>query len=166
MKILIPLLVFLAACASPDLAPVTAEMAELRHELAEVRKIAQPRLDAVEAMDDLAREVKQLRQKVANPPPAPAPAPAPFVPLTPLANGGLAGGVGGTQAGISDLYWVLTRVQVGGEERTVLALYRAISQGIHLEGVRMLNADLQVIQLNSERPSVTEIMKALEKAKK
>jgi hypothetical protein len=59
-------------------------------------------------------------------------------------------------------------VQVNGEERTVLCLYRALAprEGFQLMGVRMLNADVQIIQYNSERPSVRDILKELEKQKK
>lgn len=164
MKILIPLLACLGACASSDPALGT-EMAELRQELQEMRKVAQPRLDAVEAMDDLAREVKQLKQKLANPLPAPVLLPSPD-PLTPLKTDALAGGIGSTQAGVNDLYWVLSRVQVGGQERTVLALYRAIPQGIRLESVRLLNPDLQMIEFNGTKPTVKEVLNTLEKQKK
>ena len=111
MRILLPLIVFLSACQSSP--SISDELAALRQEIQEVKRANQPKLEAIEAMDDLAREVKQLRQMIANPPPPPTPpAPAPIVLGSPIKTGELAGGVGGTQAGLNDLYWVLAKVQV------------------------------------------------------
>lgn len=172
MRILIPLFALLGACKPPppDLSSITKELAALREGLEEVKKVSQPKLDAVEAMDDLAREVKQLRQKVATAPTAPVPAPvAPALAVggPPIKTGELTGGVGGSQAGVNDLYWVLSRVLVNGEERTVLCLYRALpgKEGIQLSDVRMLNMDVQLIEYNQNRPRVKEIMEVVERQK-
>jgi len=161
MKILIPLFVFLAACKPPppDLSGIQAELAALHQKIDTLKAANQPRLDAVEAMDDLAREVKQLKQKMAAPPP-PAPA-LPAAPVLPALKGGDL-----TGAADANRYWVLTRVQVDGAERTVLCLYKAEERGFQLDAVRMLNADFQLIQYNSTRPSVQEVLKELEKTKK
>lgn len=167
---LLAFLPFLAACKPPATEPsaLLAELAALRRDLAEVKKAHSPNLEAVEAMDDLAREVKALRQKVANPAPPPAPAAGPALAPggPPIRTGDLAGGVGGTQAGINDLYWVLGRIQVGGEERLVLSLYRAVGKGFELDGVRMLNADLQIIEWNQNKPRVKDILEELQKLRK
>jgi hypothetical protein len=147
---------------------MTAELAALRQGVEEIRIAHQPKLEAVEAMDDLAREVKELRQKLANPPPAPLP---PL--LLPVGPGGprltteeMTGGVGGTQAGLNDLYWVLSKVRVNNEDRAVLCLYRARpDKGFNLEDVRMLNLDLQIIELKTQyhSPTVADLLKILEK---
>ena len=171
MKRLSPLLLALAACKPPppDLSSITAELAILRQSLDDVRKANQPKLDAVDAMDDLAREVKQLRQKIANPPPpAPPGVPALAVGGPPIKSGELAGGIGGTQPGVNDLYWVLSKVQVNGEDRVVLCLYKAIAgrDAFQLSGVRLLNFDQQIIDYNSAKPSVADIRNLLEKTQK
>jgi hypothetical protein len=174
MRIVPALVVLLAACQAPDSPRVAAELGDIRQDLAEVKKITQPRLDAVEAMDDLAREVKQLRQKLASlTPPPPPELPVPAGPLAPttlpaLKAGDALGGVGGTQPGVNDLFWVLARVQVAGEERTVLSLYRALpgDSGFQLAGVRLLNADLKIVEYHSQRPRVKEVLEQLENQKK
>lgn len=170
MRTGIPVLVcLLAACKPPppDLSSIHAELGALRQSLEEFRKLNQPRLDAIEAMDDLSREVKQLRQKVAAQPPAPPPSPVLAVQGAPLKTGDLMGGVGGTQPGVNDLYWVLSKIQVTGEERSVLCLYRAQADGraFQLLDVRMLNLDQQIVELQSKehRPSVADIQRALQK---
>lgn len=169
MRQLTLLLFFLSACQAPahDLSPLHAELAALRQSLEDIRHANQPRLDAVEAMDDLAREVKQLRQKVVAQPPAPPPGPVLAVQGAPLKTGDLMGGVGGTQPGVNDLYWVLSKIQVNGEERSVLCLYRAQADGraFQLIDVRMLNLDLQIVELQAKehRPSVAEVQRALPK---
>jgi len=169
MRTLTPLLLCLAACKPPppDLSSINAELAALRQGLQDIQKINQPRLDAVEAMDDLAREVKQLRQKAVPPPPAPPPGPVLAVQGAPIRTGDLVGGVGGTQPGVNDLYWVLSKVQVNGEERSVLCLYRAQADGraFQLIDVRMLNLDMQIVELQAKdhRPSVADILRVLPK---
>ena len=111
-------------------------------------------------MEDLAKEIRRLRDQPA------AHAPAPALPALPAPQtGNLGGGVGGTQPGLNDLYWVLTKLPVDNEERVVLALYQAGSRGIKLLSVRMLNADLQIVQYEGEKPQVREIMDALKKRK-
>jgi hypothetical protein len=178
MRIVLPLLVFVSACKppAPDPLAVTAELAQLRRAVEDFKKLNQPRLDAVEAMDDLAREVKELKKKVSSlsfpPPGAPTPGgpgvPAPIPGVASLKAGEPVGGVGGTQAGLNDLYWVLSRIVLAGEERVVLALYRALpgDKGLQLEGVRLLNADLQILEFPPQRPHVKEILDLLEKQKK
>lgn len=126
----------------------------------DVSALREEMLEATAAMDDLRAEVKKLRERTSPPPPLPAPPPvmlnaAPAVPLL--------GGVGGTQPGVTDLYWVLARVAVGGEERTVLALYRASPKGFKLDGVRLLNYDLQMIEYQNERPSVKSVKEEAER---
>lgn len=165
MKRFGPILLVLSGCtSSPDLAPLHEELASLRQDVQELRKSHAPGLEAAEAMDDLAREVKKLREKTA-PPPVPLPPIREIPRLMPLPEGSLSGGVGGTQAGVSDLFWVLARVAVGGEERTVLALYQASSggRGFKLAGVRWLGADLQIVELGQERPGVRDVMDALKR---
>jgi hypothetical protein len=167
MKPLVPLFVFLAACSPPppDLSPIRNDLAALRQEVQELRKTQQPGMEALAAMDDLTHEVKRLREKTA---PAPIPAPAPVKEAaltTPLPSGSLVGGVGGTQTGVNDLYWILTRVAVDGEDRTVLALYQARGPGFKLVGVRWVGPDLQVIEYNQEKPHVRDILEELKKKK-
>lgn len=163
MKNTLPLLVFLAACKPPppDLSGIQSELAALRQQLDTVKAVNQPRLDAVEAMDDLAKEVKQLKQKLAHPAPVPAIPPPPTV-LAPLKSGDLHG------FGDGERCWVLSRIQVNGEERIVLCLYRAApgDSGFKFDGARALNWDTQILQYNSNRPGVTEIMKEVERGKK
>lgn len=166
MKTLIPFFAVLSACgATADLSPIREELASLRHDVQELRKAQAPSIEAVEAMDDLAREVKKLREKTV-PPAAPLP-PARDIPrLLPSPAGSLAGGVGGTQAGVNDLFWVLGRVALDGEDRTVLALYQALPRGgFKLAGVRWLGADLQVIEYGQDRPHVKDVLEALPKKK-
>ncbi|RPH46980.1 MAG: hypothetical protein EHM91_06750 [Planctomycetota bacterium] len=166
MKAIVPALVLLGACSSsPDLDPLREEISSLRQEVQELRKVHAPSLEAAEAMDDLAREVKKLREKT-TPPPAPVPLPPvrEIPKLLPLPSGSLTGGVGGTQAGVNDLFWVLARVALeGGEEWTVLALYKATSHGFKLAGVRRLGADLQIVELNQDKPAVKAVMEALKR---
>jgi hypothetical protein len=170
MKSLSPLLLALAACQVPSTAP--DELATLRQEIAELKVMQQPGLDAVAAMDDLAREVKQLRQRIATPPPSPLPLPLLVPPLpaegTVIKNHELTGGVGGTQSGINDLFWVLSKLQVNGEERAVLCLYRASTgrEGIQLTGVRLLNYDQMIIEYNSSKPSVKEVIDTIQKGQR
>ncbi len=164
MKTLAPALIFLAACSPPppDLTPITKELASLRQGLEDVKKLSQPRFDTEQAMEDLAKEVRHLRDRLAAPQAAPAPAaaPAPFV-------GPLSGGVGGTQPGINDLYWVFTKLQFGNDERVVLALYKVAggTAGFKLAGVRMLTADLQLIEYAGDRPTVKQVLDELKKVK-
>lgn len=88
------------------------------------------------------------------------------------AAGGAAGvtvlGTGGGTQNQNDLCWVLSRVKPArGPERTVLALYRAKRNGecFDLEDVRMIEADLRVIELkgdsHTKNTSVDEILKKL-----
>jgi len=176
MKTLIPILVLLAAGAStllnagcnppPDLTPITRELASLRKEVEELRKADQPKFDTEQAMEDLAKEVRRLRDRLSQPAPAPAaPAPAPAALPQVLQAATLSGSVGGTQPNVHDLYWVLGKVLVDKEERTTLALYQAQDggRGFRLLGVRMLNADLQVIEMGNDKPRVKDIVDALRK---
>jgi len=170
MKSFIPaLLVLGAGCASTsDLTPVLRELAELRKEVEECRRVQQPTFDSSLAMENLSKEVRRLREQLAQPPPATAPAPTPgALPVLSAAAGGLTGGVGGTAPNIQDLYWVLARVIVDGQERIVLAQYHAKSggAGFTLSGVRMLSADLQIIEYNQDRPRVKDILEELRKKK-
>ena len=164
MKAITPLLILLAACGrEPDLSPLRQELAALRAGMEELKKGQQPTFDKEQVLEDLTKEVRRLR--TSPPPDAPQPAPAPVVLPATLQGGTLAGGVGGTQAGINDLYWVLTKIQVEKEDRVVLALYQALAngRGFKLAGVRMLSADLQIVDFNHEKPTVKEVMEALKK---
>jgi len=168
MKTLIPGLILLGACSSssPDLAPVLRELAELRQSVDECRKVQEPTFDSSLAMETLSKEVRRLREQLAQASPAPAPPPAPpKVPLLSPATGGVSGGVGGTAPNIQDLYWVLAKISVDGQERVVLAQYRAKpdGRGFGLSGVRMLSADLQIIEYNQDRPRVKDILEELKK---
>jgi hypothetical protein len=168
MRFLIPGLILLGACStpSPDLAPVLRELAELRQSVDECRKVQQPTFDSSLAMEDLSKEVRRLRERLAQPSPAPTPTPAPMtLPVMSSNSGNLSGGVGGTAPNIQDLYWVLTRIAVDSQERIVLALYRAKpdGKGFGLAGVRMLSADLQIIEYQQDRPRVKEILEQLKK---
>jgi hypothetical protein len=171
MKTLAPVLVLLAAGCnppSPDLTPLTKELATLRQGLDELRKLEQPKFDHEQAMEDLAKEIRRLHDRLAVPPPAAPGAPAPAIlPLAAPQNGNLAGGIGGTQPGVNDHYWVLSKLPVENEERVVLALYQALSngRGIKLISVRMLNADLQLVEYEGEKPHVKEVLDALKKRK-
>jgi len=167
MRTLVPFLVVLAAGCSPpppDLSAITKELAALRRGLDEIRKVEQPKFDSEQAMVDLTKEIQRLRDRMAQPIPAP-----PLVPAAPaLQNvqaGMLSGGVGGTAPGVSDLHWVLTKLNVDKEERVVLALYQAQDggRGFRLVGVRMLNADLQLLEFGNDRPRVKDIVDALKK---
>jgi len=168
MKPLSPLFALLAACStpSPDSSPIREDLAALRQEIQELKKTQQPSMEALASMDDLAHEVKRLREKTAAPPTPPAPVKeAPL--MMPLPSGSLVGGVGGTQSGLNDLYWILTRVAVDGEDRTVLALYQAKAdgRGFKLAGVRWVGPDLQIIEYNQEKPHVRDILEELKKKK-
>jgi len=169
MKRLIPAFALLAACSSAptDSPALRDELTAIRQEIQELRNAKSPGLDAAEAMDDLAREVRKLREKTA--PPAPMPSPIKETPLMmPLPSGSLVGGVGGTQTGVNDLYWILTRILVDGEDRTVLALYQAKPDGrsFKLVGVRWVGADLQLIEYGQDKPHVKEVLDELKKLKK
>jgi hypothetical protein len=135
----------------------------------ELGKTQQPGLEALAAMDGLSSEVKRLREKTAPAPiPRPTPAPVKEAPIMmPLPSGSLVGGIGGTQPGVNDLYWILTRVGVEGEDRTVLALYQAKAdgRGFKLVGVRWVGADLQIVEYNQDKPHVSDILEELKKRK-
>jgi hypothetical protein len=168
MHRLAAVVLLLSGCTPPppDLSAVTRELASLRAGMEELRKGQQPTFDREQVLEDLTKEVRRLR--AAPPPAAPDPAPAPAVLPATLQGGSLAGGVGGTQSGINDLYWVLTKVQVEKEDRVVLALYQAQNngRGFKLAGVRMLSADLQIVEYGQEKPHVREIVEELKRAKK
>jgi len=169
MKTIAPILVLLAAGCTPpppDLTSITKELASLRQGLEELKKIEQPKFDSEQAMVDLTKEVQRLRDRLAQPVPAPAPAaPGPILSLPAPQTGNLSGGIGGTQTGVNDLYWVLTRLPVDNEERIVLALYQALGggRGFKLVGVRMLSADLQMVEFAGEKPTVKEVINALKR---
>lgn len=166
MRIFIPSLLALAACSPPPPdGTVAKELAALRQGLEDLKKGQQPTFDKEQVLADLTREVRRLRTA---PPPAAAPAPEPALVPPTLLSGSLSGGVGGTQTGVNDLYWVLTRIQVEKEERVVLALYQALAngRGFKLAGVRMLGADLQIVEFNQEKPHVKEIVDELKRMKK
>ncbi len=167
MRTIAPILALLtAACnpPAPDLTPLTRELASLRRGLEELKKAEQPKFDTEQAMVDLTKEVQRLRDRLAQPAPGPA-APAPVLSLPAAPTGTLSGGIGGTQPGINDLHWVLTRVSVDKEDRVVLALYQAQEggRGFRLVGVRMLNADLQLVEFGNDKPRVKDIVDALKK---
>ena len=171
MKLVVPVLALLAlGCnpPAPDLAPITKELASLRRGLDELRKLEQPKFDTEQAMEDLAKEIRRLRDRMAQPTPPPAPDAPAILPLPAPQSGNLSGGVGGTQGGINDLYWVLSKLTVDKEERVVLAMYQAQSggRGFKLAGVRMLNADLQVIEFEGGKPHVQEVINELKKQRK
>jgi hypothetical protein len=160
MKALIPMLCLVSACADPKM---SEEMAALRREVAELRAVEQPKFDSAQAMEDLSKEVRRLRERLAQPaPPPPAPV---TLPAATFPTGGLVGGVGGTVPNVNDLYWVLTKVAVDGAERMVLAQYKALpdGRGFKLTGVRMLSADLQFIDYGQEKPRVKDVLKELQK---
>ena len=165
MRPFVPCLMLLSACSSPPADPgLREEIASLKLELQELRKIHAPGVAATEAMDDLAREVKKLREKTpAPPPPSPVPPLKEMPNLSPLPNGTITGGVGGMQTGVSDLFWVLARVTVDGDERTVLVLYQATSKGFRLNGVRWLGPDLQIVEMNQDKPHVKEVLEGLKR---
>ena len=71
---------------------------------------------------------------------------------------------GGAQSNQMDLCWIMAKVRpVGGKERTVLALYRAEKNGdaFDLKAVRWNDPDLQMIEYNSSKPSVKDVLKSL-----
>ena len=79
-------------------------------------------------------------------------------------NGGTIVATGGASNNQNDLCWVLTKVRPArGPERTVLALYRAERNGeqFNLKSVRMIDADLRLIELGKHEPSVGTILKSL-----
>lgn len=166
MKRLAAVLLLLSACTPPppDLSAITRELASLRQGMEEVKKGQQPTFDKEQVLEDLTKEVRRLRTA---PAPQPPPAPDPVVLPATLQGASLAGGVGGTQTGVNDLYWVLTKIQVDKEERVVLALYQAqANRGFKLAGVRTLSADLQIVEFNQDKPHVREIVEELKRAKK
>ena len=164
MKKYIPMLCLLSACADPGL---STEIAALRKEVAELRAVEQPTFDAVLAMEELSREVRRLRETKLQPDaPAALPAPALAPPLT-LSASAFVGGVGGTAANTNDLFWVLAKVNVDGADRIVLAQYKATTgnSAFRLNGVRMLGADLQILEYAQDKPHVREVLEELKKKK-
>ncbi|HZE99477.1 MAG TPA: hypothetical protein VE981_20905 [Planctomycetota bacterium] len=164
MKFCLPAILLLGACAAPstDPAALTRELADLRAEIAELRKVREPAFDSAQAMEDLSKEVRRLREQQARTPPPP---PAVTLPVATPAAGGFYGGVGGTLPNVNDLLWVLSRVSVDGQERLVLALYKAKAggNGFGLSGVRILGGDLQIVEFNQERPHVKDVLEALKR---
>jgi hypothetical protein len=84
-------------------------------------------------------------------------------------NGTALMGTGGATPNQNDLCWVLTKVKpANGPERTVLSLYRAERGGeyFNLKDVRMIDADIRVIELEVKKhdPTVEGILRALPKA--
>lgn len=133
MKTCIPLLCLLSACAADP--KVAAELAALRQEVAAL--------------------------KDQKPGAAPRPSTFPYAPL-----GDVMGGVGGTTPNVNDLYWVLAKISVDGEERLVLAQYKALPSGsstFRLNGVRMISADLQILEFAQDKPHLKEILNELQK---
>lgn len=91
-------------------------------------------------------------------------------PAGPGAEGATVVATGGGTQNQNDLCWVLTKVKpVKGPERLVLAMYRAKDNGKYfdLEDVRMIEADLRVVELkgaeHNPRTSVETILKAIPK---
>ncbi len=164
MKTAIPFLLVLSACAADP--ALRDEVAALR---AEVREATAPKLEALDAWTELTKEVKRLREELAvPPPPAPRPLAAQALPLRPVGKAGeVTGAVGSATPGLMDLYWVLAKVTVENEERTVLALYQAGSgnRSLKLVGVRVLSYDLQVVEYANDRPHVKDIIEELKKLK-
>jgi hypothetical protein len=160
MKALIPMLCLVSACADSKM---REDMAALRREVAELRAVEQPKFDSVQAMEDLSKEVRRLRERLSQP--APAAPPPVTLPTATIPAGGFVGGVGGAAVGVNDLYWVQAKVTVDGQERLVLALYKALKDGngFKLTGVRMLSADLQIIEYGQDRPRVRDILEELKK---
>jgi hypothetical protein len=75
---------------------------------------------------------------------------------------------GGSSDNKTDVLWVMTKVRpVKGPERMVLAMYKVDEQGrgFSLKGVRMLDADLRCVDLQTggKAYSVNEVLKALPK---
>lgn len=164
MRPLAPLVLALAACSPPqDTAALREELAALRQE---VREVTAPKLEALDALTDLTKEVRGLRDRLTAAPPSPPGPGAVPIPLT-MKAGDLLAAPGGTQSGINDLFWVLAKANVDGEERVVLCLYRAMAndRGFQLTDVRLLNYDFKIIELNAKGhlPSVNDIRKAVEK---
>jgi hypothetical protein len=102
-----------------------------------------------------------------------APAHAQAGPAAGGASGTSVLGTGGGSSNQNDLCWVLTRVKPArGPERTVLSLYRAKRGGEYfdLEDVRMLDADLRIIDMKAalhkqaNNTDVASILKALPQA--
>ncbi len=168
MNRLAAVLLLLSACTPPppDLSAITKELSSLRAGMEELKKGQQPTFDREQVLEDLTKEVRRLR--AAPPPAAPEAVPAPVVLPATLQGGTLSGGVGGTQSGINDLYWVLTKMQVEKEERVVLALYQAQNngRGFKLAGVRMLSADLQIIEYGQDKPHVKDVIDELKRMKR
>lgn len=169
MKHLIPLLALLGACSTPppDADQISRELAAFRESLEELKKNQPTKGESDLAMDDLAREIRRLRDRLAQPP-SPAAAVVGMPALPSVHAELLSGSPGGTQPSVNDLYWVLAKMTVGGEERLVLALYQAASagRGFKLAGVRILGPDLQIIDYGQEKPHVREIIEELKKAQK
>jgi hypothetical protein len=168
MKTIAPILVLLLASCNPpapDLSPITKEIASLKAGLEELKKVQQPTFDTQQAQEDLAKEIRRLRDRMAQPPLPAAPAAGAALPVPAPQAGFLQGGVGGTQAGLNDLYWVLTKLTVDKEERLVLAMYQGNHRGIKLAGVRMLNADLQLVEYNGDKPTVKQVVEELKRVK-
>jgi len=160
MKALIPMLCLVSACVDPKMGE---DLAALRREVADLRAVEQPKFDSAQAMEDLSKEVRRLRERLAQP--APPPPPPVTLSAATIPAGGFMGGVGGAAVGVNDLYWVLAKVSVDGQERLVLAQYKALKDGngFKLTGVRMLSADLQIIEYGQERPRVKDVLEELKK---
>lgn len=72
---------------------------------------------------------------------------------------------GGSVQGLQDLCWVISRGSSGdGAERLGLACYQ-VSNGrwMRVVGVRDISWDLELTELNNDRPSVADVRKLLKK---
>ncbi|MHC4607557.1 MAG: hypothetical protein ACYTAF_11620 [Planctomycetota bacterium] len=165
----LPALFLLASCAAvpQEESGVSAQLAALRKEVEHLKARPEPFEMAFEMTNRLAEEMQRLRFEVAklgeqpSPPPVILPPPRPAGRLSIGKVGDTMGAPGGTYKGITDLFWVLSRLEVGDETRTVLCLYRAHPKGFNLMAVRWLDYDMRIVQYNS-MPSVADIKKAFE----
>lgn len=175
MKLLVifPFCLAMVACktmasASPGL---EEELQAIRRDLHELKQLPPYSVEGGEMVDtlkDIEREIRKLKDQgaAASAPPA---VPLEFqLPATTV--GDMLGGVGSSAQGLDDLFWVLSKISVDGKGRTVLCLYqtRPGATGFDLRGVRLLDYDMQVIELNAgtgRGPSVRNLRDGVERQK-